>query len=58
MSFNNQQLSSSNIYVTGDLAFLAILLGKKYLFTIGVLNVSHLQKIGDCLIIQWVVKDQ
>ena len=28
MSFNNQQLSSSNIYVTGDLAFLVILLGK------------------------------
>ena len=28
ISFNNQQLSSSNIYVTGDLAFLAVLLGK------------------------------
>ena len=28
MSFNNQQLSSSNIYVTGDLVFLVILLGK------------------------------
>ena len=31
MSFNNQQLFSSNIYVTGDLAFLAILLGTKIL---------------------------
>ena len=30
MSFNNQQLSSSNIYVTGDLAFLVILLGKEH----------------------------
>ena len=29
-SFNNQQLSSSNIYVTGDLAFLVILLGKEH----------------------------
>ena len=28
MTFNNQQLSSSNIYVTGDHAFLVILLGK------------------------------
>ena len=28
MTFNNQQLSSSYIYVTGDLAFLVILLGK------------------------------
>ena len=31
MTFNNQQLSSSNIYVTGDLAFLVILLGKEHL---------------------------
>ena len=30
MTFNNQQLSSSNIYVTGDLAFLVILLGKEH----------------------------
>ena len=30
MSFNNQQLSISNIYVTGDLAFLVILLGKEH----------------------------
>ena len=30
MSFNNQQLSPSNIYVTGDLVFLVILLGKKH----------------------------
>ena len=30
MIFNNQQLSSSNIYVTGDLAFLVILLGKEH----------------------------
>ena len=30
MSFNNQQLSPSNIYVTGDLAFLVILLGKEH----------------------------
>ena len=29
MTFNNQQLSSSYIYVTGDLAFLVILLGKE-----------------------------
>ena len=29
MSFNNQQLFSSNIYVTDDLAFLVILLGKE-----------------------------
>ena len=30
ISFNNQQLSPSNIYVTGDLAFLVILLGKEH----------------------------
>ena len=30
MSFNNQQLSSSNIYVTGDLAFFVILLRKEH----------------------------
>ena len=30
MTFNNQQLFSSNIYVTGDLAFLVILLGKEH----------------------------
>ena len=30
MTFNNQQLSSSNIYVTGDLACLVILLGKEH----------------------------
>ena len=30
MTFNNQQLSSSNIYVTGDLVFLVILLGKEH----------------------------
>ena len=30
ISFNNQQLSSSNVYVTGDLAFLVILLGKEH----------------------------
>ena len=30
ISFNNQQLSSSNIYVTGDHAFLVILLGKEH----------------------------
>ena len=30
MSINNQQLSSSNIYVTGDIVFLVILLGKEY----------------------------
>ena len=30
MLFNNQQLFSSNIYVTGDLAFLVILLGKEH----------------------------
>ena len=30
MTFKNQQLSSSNIYVTGDLTFLVILLGKEY----------------------------
>ena len=30
MTFNNQQLSSSNIYVTGDLSFLVILLGKEH----------------------------
>ena len=29
MSFNNQQLSPSNIYVTGDLACLVVLLGKE-----------------------------
>ena len=28
--FNNQQLFPPNIYVTGDLAFLAILLGKEH----------------------------
>ena len=32
MTFNNQQLSSSNIYVTDDLAFLVILLGKEHAF--------------------------
>ena len=30
MQFNNEPLSPSNIYVTGDLAFLVILLGKEY----------------------------
>ena len=30
MSFNNQQISSSNIYVTGDLAFQVISLWKEY----------------------------
>ena len=30
MSFNNQQLFPSNIYVTGDLVFLVILLGKEH----------------------------
>ena len=30
MSFNNKQLSPSKIYVTGDIAFLVILLGKEY----------------------------
>ena len=30
MAFNNQLLSQSNIYVTGDLAFLVILLGKEH----------------------------
>ena len=30
ISFNNQQLFSSNINVTGDLAFLIILLGKEH----------------------------
>ena len=28
--FNNQHISPSNIYVTGDLVFLVILLGKEY----------------------------
>ena len=59
MSFNNQQLSSSNIYVTGDLAFLVILLGKEHSSPlIGVLNASHLQKIGNYLIMQWVMNGQ
>ena len=30
MSFNKQQLSSSNMYVTDDLAFLVNLLGKEH----------------------------
>ena len=30
MSFNNQKLCPSNIYVTGDLAFLVILLRKEH----------------------------
>ena len=30
MTFNNQQLSPYNIYVTGVLVFLVILLGKEY----------------------------
>ena len=30
MLFNNQQFSQSNIYVTGDLVFLVILLGKEH----------------------------
>ena len=30
MSFNNQQLSPSNIYITDDLACLVILLGKEH----------------------------
>ena len=30
MSFNNQQLAQFNIYITGDLAFLVILLGKEH----------------------------
>ena len=30
MIFNNQHLSPSNIYVTGDLAFLVILIGKEH----------------------------
>ena len=30
MSLNNQQLSPFNIYVTGDLVFLDILLGKEH----------------------------
>ena len=30
MTFNNQHLSPSNIYVTGDIACLVILLGKEY----------------------------
>ena len=30
MTFNKQQLSTSNIYVTCDLAFLVILLGKEH----------------------------
>ena len=30
ISFNNQQLSSSNICVAGDLAYLVILLGKEH----------------------------
>ena len=30
LSFNNQQLSPSNIYLTCDLAFLVILLGTEY----------------------------
>ena len=30
MTFNNHQLSSSNIYVIGDLASLIILLGKEH----------------------------
>ena len=29
MTINNQYLSSSNIYIVGDLAFLVILLGKE-----------------------------
>ena len=30
MKFNNKHLSPSNIYVTGDLEFLVILLGKEH----------------------------
>lgn len=30
ISFNNQHMFPSNIYVTGDLAFLVILLGKEH----------------------------
>ena len=52
MTFNNQQLSSSTIYLTGDLAFLVILLEKEHSSPIGVLNASQLQKIGNYLIIQ------
>ena len=32
MSFNSQQLFSTNIYPTGDLAFLVTLLGKEHIF--------------------------
>ena len=52
MTFNNQQLSSSNIYVTCDLAFLVILLGKEHASTHWCIKCQSDSKIGDYLIIQ------
>ena len=52
MSFSNKQLSLSNIYVTGDLALLVLLLEKNIHLLNGVLNSSQLQSIGNYLIIQ------
>ena len=58
MSFNNKQLSLSNIYVTGDLALLVLLLEKNIHLLNGVLNASQLQSIGNFLFIQWVMNGQ
>ena len=58
MSFNNQQLSSSNIYVTGDLAFLVILLGKEHSSPHWCIKCKSPSKIENYIIIQWVINGQ
>ena len=54
MSFNNKKICPSNICVTDDLAFLVILLGGGIHHPIGVLNATHLQNIGNYLIMIWM----
>ena len=43
IKIGNHQVSIDNIYVTGDLEFLVILLGKDFLRLNGVLNTNYIQ---------------
>ena len=46
IKIDNHQVSIDNIYVTGDLEFLVILLGKEFFHLNGALNASCIQRYG------------
>ena len=44
INIDNHQISVDNIYATGDLAFLVILLGKEFFHLEGILNASYIKR--------------